>query len=61
MIEKKMRFYKEDMEPDKLLKKIKNMDEKKIFHGLNKFLPKNYRPLIKDLKSKTLSYLEKQL
>lgn len=61
MVEKKMKFYKESMESGKLLKKIINMDEKKIFHDLNKFLPKNYRPLIKDLKSKTLSYLEKQL
>jgi len=57
-IEKKMRWYKMTFSGEKLIKAIESFKEKELRDDLGKFLPKDYRPFIRDLKGEVLKKLK---
>jgi len=54
MVQKKMSFYGEAVNPESLVKKISSFDEKRLFDDLAKFLPRAQRGTIQSLKSNVL-------
>jgi len=55
--QKKMDWYKAKYDPMDLTAAIEKYGEKAVESDLGKFLPRNYRPFIKDLKNKVLEKL----
>lgn len=56
-IQEKMRWYRSKYEFLDLVDSIKKFDEKTLMTDLGKFLPKNYRSFIRELKNRTLEKL----
>ena len=57
MIRSKMQWYKKEYDSADLIHAIKSFEQDSLAMDLNKFLPKNYRPFLKDLQQKTLEKL----
>ena len=60
MVEKKMKFYKEDVVFEDLISKIDRFDQKRLFQDLAKFLPRDQRKIIPNLKANVLKKLNEQ-
>lgn len=56
-VKNKLRWYKMSYNFTNLTAAVKRFNEKGLENDLRKFLPKNYRPFIKELKSRTLEKL----
>lgn len=57
MIGKKMQWYKKEYDPSNLIHAVEAFTEKDLTADLNQFLPRNYRPFLKQLKQNTLQKL----
>ncbi|MBI1870148.1 MAG: hypothetical protein HYS07_03040 [Chlamydiae bacterium] len=53
-----MEWYKKSFSISDLVDRVNFFKEKNIKRDLQKFLPKNYRPFLKELKVKTLAKLD---
>ena len=60
MVEKKMKFYREDVVFEDLLSKIDSFGQKRLFQDLAKFLPRDQRKIIPDLKTNVLKKLSRR-
>jgi hypothetical protein len=57
-VREKLKWYNKKYEKTGLLESIQKINDKELYNDLAKFLPKNYRKILHDLKAQILKRLE---